>query len=33
MKAYLWNVLYALDLFVNALFGGKRHQTISARWV
>ena len=32
MKAYIANNLYAFDLLVNALFGGKRHQTISARW-
>lgn len=29
---WLMNILYALDLLVNAIFGGERHQTISARW-
>lgn len=29
---YLVDVLYALDLLINAIFGGERHQTISARW-
>lgn len=32
MRSYIINVLYALDLLVNALFGGERYQTISARW-
>lgn len=29
---YLLNILYALDLLTNALFGGERYETISARW-
>lgn len=29
---YLINILYVLDLLVNAIFNGARHQTISARW-
>lgn len=32
MKAYLWNIAYAVDLFVNAVFGGERYETLSARW-
>lgn len=32
MIAYLVNILYAIDLLANAMFGGDRHQTISARW-
>jgi hypothetical protein len=29
---YILNLLYVLDLLANALFGGARLQTISARW-
>ena len=29
---WLVNILYALDLLANAICGGARHQTISARW-
>lgn len=29
---YLVDVLYALDLLINAIFCGERHETISARW-
>ena len=32
MRSYIINVLYAIDLLVNALCGGAPHQTISARW-
>lgn len=32
MREYIINILYAIDLLLNALFGGERHQTISARW-
>lgn len=31
--AYLWNVAYHFDIFVNQLFPGAReHETISSRW-
>lgn len=29
---YSADVLYALDLLINAICGGERHETISARW-
>lgn len=29
---WLLNVLYALDLLINAVCGGEQHETISARW-
>lgn len=32
MKKYLFGLALALDLLVNAIFGGGRYQTISARW-
>lgn len=32
MRRYFWNLLIALDIFVNAIFWGERYQTISARW-
>lgn len=32
MKNYLKNLGGATSGFVNAIFGGQRHETISARW-
>ena len=32
LMTWLINILYAIDLLTNAIFGGARHQTISARW-
>ncbi|MDP1681067.1 MAG: hypothetical protein Q8L39_04755 [Burkholderiales bacterium] len=32
MKSYVLNIVYALDLLINALFRGQRHETVSARW-
>lgn len=29
---WLLNVLYALDLLANAIFGGEQNETVSARW-
>lgn len=29
--SYLWNILYALDVFVNVVLGGDRRDTISSR--
>jgi hypothetical protein len=31
IKKYLWNVLVALDQFINTLFGGDPDETISSR--
>lgn len=31
LKRYLWNILLAVDHFINAVFGGDPHETISSR--
>ena len=32
MKAYLWNLVIALDQFANTVTGGNPDMTLSGRW-
>lgn len=31
MKSYIFNIVYALDILINAIFKGKKGETISCR--